>query len=311
MQKLFLWIGLCCATVACTVEYDMKPTNVPEPDRIGVNSFIHPASPLCVYFFTVNRTDKGFVYQPAENVQVRLTEDDRVLFDGLCDGPVLRLSDHPKASARYRIEASLSGYESVWAETTVPEAVLCEVKSERFNENEMKFYLSDFKGNYAATNASLYVSAYTVTETDTLIEASDLYASNVLIDGINRSNGIEVKDADVGSSYYENFIRIKNRNIPHLDRLIFVTWMSGYYWDEWGENTEQKKHRSFLLRVTTAGPEYDLYYRTFYSQMSKIVYDDDISAIVYQPVQVYSNINGGLGIFAGANAMNCLIEIPD
>jgi sRNA-binding regulator protein Hfq len=63
------------------------------------------------------------------------------------------------------------------------------------------------------------------------------------------------------------------------------------------------------IKVTTAGREYDQYCRTLYQQKSMIIYDDDISAIVYQPISVYSNIKNGLGIFAGINEVNFYFDI--
>ncbi|MDR1097482.1 MAG: DUF4249 domain-containing protein, partial [Tannerella sp.] len=151
--------------------------------------------------------------------------------------------------------------------------------------------------------------AFTVFEDDTVMQSNDLYASNVLIDKMNRSNGTEVKDEDIGSAYYEGFIRVKNHNIPHIDSLLFITHISSIHYFADGE-LHQKKRKSFLVKTITAGPEYDRYMRTFYQQTANVVYDDDISAIVYQPVQVYSNINGGLGIFAGINAVNYYFDIP-
>ncbi|MDR0575089.1 MAG: DUF4249 domain-containing protein [Tannerella sp.] len=297
--------------VSCTVDYDMKPANINEPDRIVVNSFLNPDKPVRVYFFTVNRTDAGFAYNAAKNLQVRLTENGDVLFDGLCADSVLNLDYHPKESAKYRIEVSLSDHEPVWAETTIPAAIACKVRAERFNYNEMKYFLSGFEGNYTETNSSLYISAYGVVNNDTLLECSDLYATNILIDKINRSNGIEVKDKDIGSAYYENFMRVRNMNIPLLDSILFISYVNGGYYDYNLSEYVGFDIKYTLVKVITAGPEYDRYYRTFYRQTVNVVYDDDISAIVYQPIQVYCNINNGLGIFAGLSESNYYFEIPE
>jgi hypothetical protein len=91
---------------------------------------------------------------------------------------------------------------------------------------------------------------------------------------------------EVGSLYFENFMRIRAGNIPQLDTLAFA---------EAGR----------LIRVITAGPDYDRYTRTAYEQSlyhtSMTDGSADVNAMFYQPVQIYSNINGGLGIFAGIN----------
>ncbi|WP_303228496.1 DUF4249 family protein, partial [Parabacteroides goldsteinii] len=63
------------------------------------------------------------------------------------------------------------------------------------------------------------------------------------------------------------------------------------------------------VKVISAAPEYDQYCKTYYQQLSKIIYSNDISAITYQPIQVYSNIENGLGIFAGMNETSHYIQL--
>jgi len=319
LSVLVLW--------GCTVDYQMKPTNVDEPNRLVINSFLSPENPVCVYFHTIDRTAEGFVYRAAENLHVKLMEDDRILFDGLCADSVLALEHHPMANATYRIEVALSGYESVRAETTVPSAITCKASAEPFEPrvsddftiySDMKYLLSDFAGEYEQENTSLYVQVYNVLTEDALVKSNSLYASNVLVDPFNRSNGIRVMDSDTGSSYYEYFMRVKNRNIPYLDRLIFIANMfpNGHYeydfenWTltgTWIPNVDLKK---YLVKVIAAGHEYDMYFKNYYQQTTYASYDDVISSFFYQPIPVYSNINGGLGIFAGMNETNYYFDVP-
>jgi hypothetical protein len=53
-----------------------------------------------------------------------------------------------------------------------------------------------------------------------------------------------------------------------------------------------------------------MYMRSRYRQANDHVSGDELSSIIYQPVQVHSNINGGLGIFAGMNEVRYYLEIP-
>lgn len=331
MKTKFIPLFFAIALTACTVDYNMKPTVIDEPNRIVVNSLLNPEHPISVYFHTIDRTNTGFVYNTAANLHVKLVEDDLTLFDGLCTDTALVLNQYPKANAKYRIDVSLPGYEPVWAETTVPSAVTCKASAEEFGRNErvdniteMKYFLSGFEGNYGKENTSLYIVVSTVHGGDTIVQSGSLYASNVLLDPMNRSNGIEVKDKDVGSAYYEYFMRVGNRNITYLDNLIFVTYMTheGYYEDDnpgyydydsgrwvppiWIPYEGQK----YNVKLITAGTDYDMYWRTYYQQTTYNSYDDEISGIFYQPIPVYSNINGGLGIFAGMNESNHFFDPP-
>lgn len=300
-MKIYPGLFLLLFIASCTVEYDMKPTNITEPDRIVVNSYLNPLKPVRVYFYTTQKTDSGYIFLTASGLHVRLTEDGTTLFEGICSDTVLLLNHHPKAHSTYRIEASLENYESISAETTIPDTISCRARAEERGYNSMIFYLSDFKGRYQEDRSSLYIASYSIEESDTLYQSADLYANNYFIDNINRQDGMDVEDEEVGSSYYENFIRIKNRNIPLIDSLVFLAFMrGGYYTLRYGQ-----------VNIITASPEYDQYYRTFYEQMAKIVYEDDLSTIAYQPIQVYSNIHNGLGIFAGMNESNYYFEISD
>ena len=326
MKNFFFYTLLCCLTTACAVDYNMKPTGVDEPNRLVVNSFLNPEKPVCIYFYTIDRTSTGFEYHTAENLYVKLTEDEQVLYDGLCTDTMLVLNHYPQPNARYRIDVSRTGYEPVWAETTVPSAITCKAHVERFYDSdgtynnyhpEMKYFLSGFEGAYLQENTSLYLLVYSVLAGDSLVQCNGMYASNVLLDPTNRTNGIEAKDKDTGSSYYDYFMRVKNRNLPYLDNLIFITTMhaDGHYdytGDEWSPPVWVSTGvKNYLVKLITAGPEYDAYHRTFLQYTNYIVYDDDISAFVFQPIQVYSNINGGLGIFAGMNETNYYLEIPE
>jgi len=300
MKKICVLFSAMLAA-ACTVDYDMKPTNVAEADMLVINGFMNPTKPVCIYFHAINRTDTGFVHHAANDLHVKLMEDGNVLFDGVCSDTALFMDYRPKALSTYRIEASLDGYATASAETTVPDAISCRVRYEEREFGDAIFFLSDFKGDYLNNRVSLYLSSYAVEKSDTMYQSTDLYANNLLIDNLNRQDGMDPVDEEVGSSYYENFIRIKNRNIPLIDSLVFFSNMRGGYY----------KTRYYMVNVIAAGPEYDQYYRTFYKQTANIVYDDDISAIIYQPIQVYSNIDGGLGIFAGLNETNYYFDAPD
>ena len=74
----------CCLMTACVVDYDMKSIDIDDPNRIVVNSFLNPEKPISVHFYAVDRTGNGFTYRTADNLHVKLTEDNHVLLDGFC-----------------------------------------------------------------------------------------------------------------------------------------------------------------------------------------------------------------------------------
>ena len=296
-----LLLNLCAS---CVVDYDVDTSMITEKNRLIVNGILNPSQPLAIRFHTVDRQGDGsYGAHAAVGVRVRLTADGIALYDDVCPDTVLRLDVRPAANVLYRLEARMDGYDAVWAETVVPEAVTCraEVRSVTGSRGAMAIgYLSAFDDYGLAGQSAVYISSYdrhAVMERDgetwELIavdsvwkEITDLYSSNFFVDIFNRIGGMPLLHEEVGSLYFENFMRIRAENIPHLDTLAFA---------EAGR----------VIRIITAGTEYDRYVRTAYEQSfyhSMMTGGSaDINAMFYQPVPIYSNINGGLGIFAGIN----------
>ena len=169
----------------------------------------------------------------------------------------------------------------------------------------MIYRLSDFEGDLGLS--SLYITAYTIHDNDTIDQFDEYFANNILIDRINRLNDSDIIDEEIGAAYYEGFMRIKNKNITQVDMLNFIPRKVNY-----AEDTTPpiySEPHKIEVKVISAAPEYDQYCKTYYQQLSKIIYSNDISAITYQPIQVYSNIENGLGIFAGMNETSHYIQL--
>ncbi|MDR0394852.1 MAG: DUF4249 domain-containing protein [Tannerella sp.] len=296
-----------CAWVSCVVNYEVDTSAITEKNRLVVNAILNPSQPLKVRFHTVDRQDDGsYECNVATDVHVRLTGNGDVIYENTCPDTVLLLDYYPTANIRYRIEARKGGYEAVWAETFIPEAVTCSAHVRKatggsWGETAIG-YLYNFDGFGGEHQAALYISSYdqrAVMEWDAekgevvvldsiWVEVSDLYSRNFFIDALNRIGGMPLLHEEVGSLYFECFMRVRAENIPQLDTLAFA---------EAGRK----------IRIITAGPDYDRYARTAYEQSiyHSLMSDGaaEINGMFYQPVRIYSNINGGLGIFAGINEM--------
>ncbi len=93
--------------------------------------------------------------------------------------------------------------------------------------------------------------------------------------------------------------------MPFLDELVFTP---NYVGD--GHPQRNLLQTGIKVKVMTASPEYDQFCKSLYEQKSMIVYEGDISSIFFQPKTVYSNIENGLGIFAGVSEMNYVFDLP-
>ena len=318
MKKYLLFFPVCLFLLSCSADYDIGQSNLLEQNRLVVNSLLNPTQPINVYFYKVERVDTGYCISTIRDINVILKENESVLFDGICSDTVLQLDYYPKAGLSYSIETSFPGFETVSASATVPNAIFCKAEMDNSNGNnswEWLIVLSDFNMP-ANSQANLWITAYAVYD-DEIEQYRDIYASNLLVDKVNQISGMPVLNPTVGSLYHDAFLRIKNNNLPDLDRLVFTPTNSGYYkyiefdpenpvsFDTW------YGQKQISIKLITASKEYDQYCRTLYLQKSMIIYDNDISAIVYQPVQVYSNIKNGMGIFAGLNETNYYFDLPN
>lgn len=111
--------------LSCSVDYDLEPSLVNEPDRIIVDSYLSPDCPLQVQLFESVKTESGYVNRGLTQAHVIVKEDQTTLFDGICTDSILRLDYQPHENAAYSIEVSHEGLATVSAQTCIPKAIHC------------------------------------------------------------------------------------------------------------------------------------------------------------------------------------------
>jgi hypothetical protein len=134
---------------------------------------------------------------------------------------------------------------------------------------------------------------------------------------------------EVGSIYHDYYLRIKNGNLPFLDNIVFSPdWVNTDHlsdafdtiivWPGWypdGSDRESTRrdpwpfHTKTKVRIITASPEYDQFHKSYYEQENETLTSGDLG-VVFQPNRVFSNIENGLGIFAGMNETHILFDVP-
>jgi hypothetical protein len=230
---------------------------------------------------------------PLENAHVSLKENDVIIYDGIADA-ILELDIYPKAGMNYSITVIHEKYPAVTAETCIPEPVKFEA-----------IYLGDntykiFELESAEMAFPLWITSSVLMSNTPPAQYTFLFTYNLLIDNINRFEGFGYVNKLVGSSYHELFFRIRTSNLPQLTDIVFSPkYASSVVWEE-VSGTE--------IRLITASLEYDRYCKTYYQLLLSPPLDSDISSIMYQPVNIYSNIKGGKGIFAGKSEFACFFE---
>jgi len=273
----------------CSV--DFTPTIEKTSECIVVNSVLQPDSLIKVRFDVVIAEGTRMKTIPLQNVKVILKENQTVIFEGMTDS-ILILNVYPQIGAFYSVEVVHADYPTIKAETSIPYPIFCKV-----NDDDELIYLSEFA--LPEFRTPLWITASALFTTEKPLQFDELYCNNLLVDNFNREEGNDLINKEVGSGYHESFLRIKAENQERLDDILFLPMLyRSIIWENF-EGTE--------IRLISASKEYDQYCKTFY-QLLDIPISDDISAILYQPVHVYSNIHGGLGIFAGRSETTYFIE---
>ena len=142
-----------------------------------------------------------------------------------------------------------------------------------FDQEKSMVTLSDFSEKHNGN--SLWITASSLHEQDITVQYQELYSYNRLIDNVNREEG----------SYVNKFV-------PFYEQKV------------------SEKMTGIEIDIINASNEYDQYCRTYYQALS-IPSSGDLSGMFFQPSTVYSNVNNGLGIFAGRSVTKYLFSITN
>jgi hypothetical protein len=290
-HKLIIILISGLLSASCTVDYE--PDILADSDCIVVNSYLQPDSAITVRFYA-NRSDGNrSEVVPLEGAHVVLTENGRTLYDSVA-GSILRLEAYPVAGGEYFIRVRHDDYPAVEAETSIPQPITCNI-----GVDGQIYTVYDFQ--FPARDIPLWITCSALFPDTIPVQYGELFTKNALVDNVNRNEGYDLMDVRVGGGYHDGFLRIKPANQPELTGIEFLPWMwrsmiyDGYMGDE--------------IRLIAASSEYDRYNKTLYQMMASAVDGGaEFGGVVYQPVQVYTNIKWGRGIFAGKSETSYFIK---
>lgn len=308
MKKLILGALSMVLLYSCSVDYTVEDLSSGNARQIIVNGYLVAEQPVSIHLYHYSGEKDGKVEGLTQSY-ILLKEDGQILFDGICSDSLFTLDYHPKIGAKYEIEVSATGYETVKATTSIPHPILCEAD---FNagddDNSMRddlVTLSNFTYNSFA-NPALWIISQRVSEEDEVEQYNEIYADNVFVDKTNSFGGMGAPNDVVGGMYHEGYLRVKSKYVQHLTDIVFTPTHASY----WGVEGLSSPQNRIRVELIAASPEFDKYNKSLYEQKSMIVYDEDISSIFYQPKSVYSNIENGTGIFAGISIISFVFDYP-
>lgn len=290
MKKGLLYLLHIILISSCTV--DFNPRIEKESECLVINSLLQPDSVIIVRLHAAIIAGNGMEIVPLKGANVILKENSTTIYNGTVDD-LLVTEIYPQIGLTYSIEVTHPDYTEVRAETSIPQQIYCNISY----DEEGVYTLSEF--NFPESKSPMWITASALFTDKEPLQYGVLYCNNLLIDNINREEGSDIINKKIGSGYHQSFLRIKEENQARISDILFLPTLNrSIIWENyWGNE----------ICIIATSKEYDQYCKTFY-QLLNIPISHDISAILYQPVHVYSNINGGLGIFAGKSEVRYFIE---
>lgn len=318
-NRLLIWLltGLVC--YSC--EYDYYPDLGEYTPSVVVNSFITPDSTITVSLLWSKEIGVAGDYIPVKGFSAKIYENEALIFEGSGLNDSIKTAYYPLTGARYRLEVSVPDYGVVRAETSIPKrpsALLKDmgvVGNPQGNGSYRHFLLNGITAN--DKTRSIMVRAMGFYENNTIKKSDYYYATNSYCDQFNAvadAFDSAIKGSSMGHSGYiripfsntenvvplnfsiENFrSKIDERVYIGLDDLGFPIYETLYH-----------LLTHINIEVIAPSDEYDKYRKSAYQQGALGNISPPIFNII---VPVASNIENGVGIFAGYSSYIYKIEL--
>lgn len=304
--------------VSCEYDYNIDKGFENFKPQVVVNSIITPDSVIKVdVFWSKHYTDIKSDYPKVKTFEAELYEDNVLIEKNEYKDGLMLTSIFPKEGKSYRIKITVPNYGELKAKTYIPLSVNAaadykvtagggfrtyqhiEVRSIEPKEKIRSAWIKTY-GEYTKKEE---------TEILRIDWASDLYSNNIFADQINAvldSDDATHRGSNVG---YEHFMRIPYANISQSLPVAYSVWLQSQFnvrietddpeLDEWGNPIYYQEVclKIICVEVTSPSDDYDKYYKSIYKQ--ELYGDSPDLPFISEMVNVHSNIENGLGIFAG------------
>lgn len=271
--------AVCCA---CEVDYSFNEKEF--KPRVVVNALLTPQEPFTVKLHWSRSYSAESGFSPVADAEIRLYED---------NAEVVRCTANPTGTTQttfqatagrsYRLLVSVPGYGVLSAQTTIPAAPTATFSFALQKGWYRHFDVADLS---AGTDAkAIWIRG---TERDNNGE-KDIYAfhtTSLFVDQVNGSNDAYESDEKGSTIDFEHFLRIPRENLGAAFPLRFSTF-----------GAAENRH---TFHVISASDSYDRYMRSRYKHDLNTGESAQENPFIEQ-ITVYSNIDNGLGIFAGYN----------
>lgn len=297
-----------------------------------VNGFLSPDSIVKVHvtkskFFL--QDDSGFDNVNNANVQLWVNNELKGVLTNAGNG-YYTFNYTPKTGDKIKITASAGGLDDVYAETEIPRAVpILAVDTFSIPQSD-QYYTSGtyteyggydidtlgvyhsiklnvkltFKdslnfNNYYVLNAQI---KQTLKDGSTRFALSGFYSEDLVFGGASVNN--DVLDTEAVNQYYEFNDDLINGSTYKLSLYSFITNHEDFNKpDDGGVDTNPVIKNELIVSLISVSRSYYLYLKSMDALSNS-------SDFLSEPVQVHSNIVGGIGILGGYNVYSRIISLP-
>jgi hypothetical protein len=281
--KYLIFITILLSSCETIVKVDI-PQHKPS---IVVNSVIDPSEKFQVHLSKSLGSLDSAPLSNINNAEVEVYEND-VFIEKLTfeqDGNYSSSNISAKLGRNYKIIAKAAPYDQVSAEARIPQPVSIEnivIKDSAFVDANM-----GVKSSLSLTiNDPGSVRNYYMVE---LFETDSLYSR--LSPKYITPRDPALESDDYSSTFLFSDVHFDGK--AYRLEMEFYNWLEGLYDPVTGEYVYPEGKRHYVIEFSTISREYYLYKTSFNKQMMNSF--NPFS----EPVQVFSNINNGYGIFAG------------
>ena len=277
--SVFFVVFICWA---CEVDYsfgekDFKP-------RVVVNALISPQEPFAVRLHWSRSYSAQSGFTPVGEAEIRLYEDNTEVVRCPADPEGTTQTTFRAAAGRsYRLVVSVPGYGELSARTTIPEAPAARISFAHQKGWYRHFDMTDLTAGVDAK--AIWLRG---TERDNNGE-KDIYAfytTSVFVDQVNGANDAYESDEKGSTIDFEYFLRVARENLGAAFPLRFSVF-----------GDVENRH---TFQIIAASDTYDRYMRSRYKHELNTGESAQENPFIEQ-ITVYSNIDNGIGIFAGYN----------
>ncbi|MCA1745193.1 MAG: DUF4249 domain-containing protein [Bacteroidales bacterium] len=326
---LALMALVACSKLLDDFEYEEKSS------KLVVNAILNPDSVISIHLSSSKSFNPPGSFMYLENADMELFENDQTLghLSSMGSGYYTLPDTYPQEGATYKVMVTTEAYEPVWAETTIPHKVenlevedrmLTSTNQDGYSSTKMQYLLSYkvpntetvfystsissqkqemvlecveretpwFNGYYEETDSCYYVASESGA---TLTEYIYLYSNSSLIKFTKSWGSYQTASFDDDNFSKKIYFSSKNYNSNQLSLALNIDYYSLF------DNIDNE--------ITIWTDSFDEVLYNFMYSLAKIEeVDGDPFA---EKVSVYTNVNGGLGIFGSCTSSSHVIRYDE